>query len=73
MRVFILLGEMQDLHLLRDLRTTVGELAFLGDLRGTRIYEDLYWGVQNLVDSYWRGMTENLQLGGKYLCGEKVH
>ena len=34
----------QDLQLLRDLRATAGELAFLGDLRGMRIPEDLYWG-----------------------------
>ena len=50
-----------------------GELAFLGDLRGMRISDDLYWGVRNLVDSCWRGMTEDLQFGGTYLCGEKVN
>ena len=34
----------QDLQSLRDLRATAGELAFLGDLRGMRTPEDLYWG-----------------------------
>ena len=56
---FTLPGEMQDLHLLRDLRTTAGELAFLGDLRGMRVSDDLYWGVQNLIDLCWRSKTES--------------
>ena len=33
-----------DLQSLRDPRATAGELAFLGDLRGKRTPEDLYWG-----------------------------
>ena len=40
---------------------------------GNENSDDLYWGVQNLVDLCWRGETENLQSDGKYLCGENVH
>ena len=54
-----------DLQSLRDLRTTAGNWNFLGDLQGKRISDDLYWGVQNLIDSCWRGKAEHPQLGGK--------
>ena len=70
MRVFTLLGECK----IFNCWGILGLLRGIGIpwwLVGTRISDDLYWGVQNLIDSCWRGMTENLHLGGKYLCGKK--
>ena len=39
---------------------------------GNENSDDLYWGVQNLVDFCWRSKTENLQSDGKYLGGRML-